>query len=187
MGSRVKGAVPQTMAAAKYRNRSTRRLFILGPWVGPGRVVGWMRTPHPRAVPVIPRSRHSLEGYRNLPDSANFGARFGLLVRAKRGVEGLSQDALAGLSDLTKARISDLENGKTRNPHTKTVDALCLALNISWEARLACYAEAGDRLPLRLLENLALRFGDIKPQAREDDLEAFPNLPKLSRNAFVAE
>ena len=30
-----------------------------------------------------------------------------------------------------KSRISELENGKTKSPHTKTIDALIVALNIS--------------------------------------------------------
>ena len=53
-----------------------------------------------------------------------FGVPFGRLVREKRGIEGLSQDALAEKSDLTKARISDIETGKIANPQAKTVDAL---------------------------------------------------------------
>jgi hypothetical protein len=46
-------------------------------------------------------------------------------------------------------------------------------LNISREERAACHNPAGPRLPPRLLENLALRFGLSNPQALEDELEAF--------------
>jgi len=115
-----------------------------------------------------------LEGYQKLPESESFGVLFGRLVRAKRGIEELSQDGLAGLSGLTKARISDLENGKTNNPQARTIDALCVALNISREERAACHAQPGAaRLPHRLLENLALRFGHDNPHALEEELEAF--------------
>jgi transcriptional regulator with XRE-family HTH domain len=100
----------------------------------------------------------------------SFGARFGNLIREKRGVEGWSQDDLALKSDLTKARISDLETGKVANPQARTIDALCVALNISREERDACRVIDGPRLPPRLLENLALRFGLSNPVASEDEL-----------------
>src|SRR6266702_173970 len=103
----------------------------------------------------------------------SFGVLFGRLIRDKRGIEGLSQDNLAGKSDLTKARISDIETGKINNPQARTVDALCIALNISKEERDACRVITGPRLPPRLLENLALRFGHSNPDASEDELEAF--------------
>jgi transcriptional regulator with XRE-family HTH domain len=61
----------------------------------------------------------------------SFGVLFGRLVRQKRGIEGLSQDALADAADLTKARISEIETGKINNPQAKTTDALCVALNIT--------------------------------------------------------
>jgi transcriptional regulator with XRE-family HTH domain len=102
-----------------------------------------------------------------------FGVLFGRLVRAKRGIEGLSQDGLAKESGLTKARISDIETGKIANPQARTVDALCVALNISWEERTACYANTESRLPPRLLENLARHFGHDNPDALEEELEAF--------------
>jgi transcriptional regulator with XRE-family HTH domain len=103
----------------------------------------------------------------------SFGARFGALIREKRGIEGLSQDALAAKSKLTKARISDLETGKTPNPQAKTVDALCVALNISREERDACRSSSGPRLPPPLLENIALRFGLSNPEVSEDELQSF--------------
>jgi transcriptional regulator with XRE-family HTH domain len=102
-----------------------------------------------------------------------FGIVFGRLIRDKRGIEQLSQDSLAAQSGLTKARISDIENGKIRNPHARTVDALCVALNISREERDACHNITGPRLPPRMLENLALRFGHSNPDASEDELEVF--------------
>jgi transcriptional regulator with XRE-family HTH domain len=102
-----------------------------------------------------------------------FGVLFGRLVREKRGIEGLSQDALAEKSDLTKARISDIETGKIANPQARTVDALCVALNISREERATCHAASVPSLPPRLLEKLARRFGHDMPDATEEDLEAF--------------
>jgi transcriptional regulator with XRE-family HTH domain len=102
-----------------------------------------------------------------------FGVRFGRLVRQKRGIEGLSQDDLAQKSNLTKGRISEIETGKISNPQAKTVDALCVALDISREERAACYGTTVSPLPPRLLENLALRFGHDNPSAGEDELEAF--------------
>lgn len=67
-----------------------------------------------------------IESYGN----GELGVLFGKLIREKRGVEGLSQDDLAGTSGLTKARISNIENGRIAKPQARTVDALCVALNI---------------------------------------------------------
>jgi transcriptional regulator with XRE-family HTH domain len=103
----------------------------------------------------------------------SFGVLFGRLVREKRGIEGLSQDDLAAKSELAKARISEIETGKVAKPQAKTIDALCVALNISPEELKACYPDTASRLPARLLENLALRFGHDNPNAKEDELEAF--------------
>jgi len=103
----------------------------------------------------------------------SFGARFGKLILEKRGIEGLSQDALAAKSELSKARISELETGKIAKPQAKTVDKLCVALNISREERDACYSASGPRLPPPLLENIALRFGLSNPEVSEDELQSF--------------
>lgn len=67
-----------------------------------------------------------------------FGARFGRLVREKRGAEDWSLDTLAAKSGLTKSQLSQLENGKIGRPQSKTVGALCAALAISREERDAC-------------------------------------------------
>jgi len=61
----------------------------------------------------------------------SFGSTFGQLVRKKRGIEGYSQDDLVKSSGVAKSRISLLENGKIPNPQVRTIDALCVALNIS--------------------------------------------------------
>jgi transcriptional regulator with XRE-family HTH domain len=102
-----------------------------------------------------------------------FGVLFGRLVREKRGVEGLSQDGLADKAELTKARISDIETGKIANPHAKTVDALCIALDISRDERAACHSAPASGLPARLLEKLARHFGTEMPEATEEELEVF--------------
>ncbi|GAK34627.1 hypothetical protein JCM17846_28720 [Iodidimonas nitroreducens] len=63
-----------------------------------------------------------------------FGQAFGQLIRSKRGIEGMTQQALAVAAfgdEGGKTRISELENGKVSKPQTKTIDALVVALNIS--------------------------------------------------------
>ncbi|CCV03952.1 hypothetical protein MESS2_1160073 [Mesorhizobium metallidurans STM 2683] len=102
-----------------------------------------------------------------------FGVIFGRLVREKRGIEGLSQDGLAGKSGLTKARISEIETGRVANPQTKTVDALCVALEISREQRAACHPNSASGLPPRLLKILARHFGRDMPEATEEELETY--------------
>jgi transcriptional regulator with XRE-family HTH domain len=102
-----------------------------------------------------------------------FGVLFGRLVREKRGIEDLSQDDLAGKTGLTKARISDIETGKIANPQAKTVDALCVALNISRDERAACHSAPASGLPAKLLEKLAGLFGADMPEATEGELEVF--------------
>lgn len=71
----------------------------------------------------------------------DFGVRFGALVRQKRGVEGLTQEALAFKAfgpGGRKAQISDLERGKIANPQARIVDALVVALEISDEELRTC-------------------------------------------------
>lgn len=101
------------------------------------------------------------------------GVRFGRLVRDKRGVEGLSQDSLAERCDLTKARISEIERGKIANPQIKTIDSLCVALDIPRSERDGCHPVAAPDLPPHLLADLARRFGKDMPNAKEDELHAF--------------
>jgi transcriptional regulator with XRE-family HTH domain len=95
------------------------------------------------------------------------------VVREKRGIEGRSLDGLAAKSGLTKARISDIENGKIKSPHPRTIDALCVALNISREERAGCYPDPAPGLPSRLLLKLAHDFGRDMPDATEEELEAY--------------
>ena len=106
-------------------------------------------------------------------ETDRFGVLFGRLVKETRGIEGLSQDGLAAQTGLTKARISDIERGKIANPQAKTVDAICVALNITREERTACHPAPASGLPSRLLEKLAQRFGRDMPNATEEELEAF--------------
>ena len=113
----------------------------------------------------------------------DFGVRFGALVRQKRGVEGLTQEALAFKAfgpTGRKAQISDLERGKIANPQAKIVDPLVVALEITDEELRACREPVGlppegDRpdLPPLLLENLAMRFGIASPDASAAELEAY--------------
>lgn len=66
----------------------------------------------------------------------SFGEIFGNLVKTRRGIEGMTQQALAVTAfgdERFKTRISELENGKVAKPQTKTVDALSVALGISDE------------------------------------------------------
>lgn len=76
----------------------------------------------------------------------SFGARFGQLVKRRRGIEGMSLKdlAIAAFDDEgRKSNLSDLENGKIKNPQAKTVDALVVALNIPAEELSACYDPTG--------------------------------------------
>ena len=122
--------------------------------------------------------------FSKVAEMESFGPRFGRLIREKRGIEGLSQDDLAGKSGLTKARISEIETGKIQNPQARTVDALCVALNISREERESCRLGSGPRLPPLLLENLALRFGHENPDASEDELADFLKEKAIEFRAF---
>ena len=66
----------------------------------------------------------------------SFGEIFGNLVKTRRGIEGMTQQALAVAAfgdESYKTRISELENGKVAKPHPKTVDAIAVALGISDE------------------------------------------------------
>ena len=106
-------------------------------------------------------------------EMSGFGIEFGKLIRQRRGVEGLTQEMLAHEADIPKARISLLENGRVANPHARTVDALCVALDISNRDRMACHGGANIQLSSLLLQNLAMRFGSDNPDASEDELVSF--------------
>ena len=114
----------------------------------------------------------------------SFGARFGILVKTRRGIEGLSQRDLAIRAfddEARKTRISELENGKVPNPQQRTIDALVTALNIPAEDVAACRTpdangpspEIHDELAAGLLENLSMRFGHDNPDATRTELRAF--------------
>jgi transcriptional regulator with XRE-family HTH domain len=150
--------------------------YLHGFWVlvGPGRVrYGLLCTPKICFFPIRGAFPNRSGKLSKVTEMNPFGVPFGRLVRDKRGIEGLSQDGLAEKSGLTKARISDIENGKIANPQARTVDALCVALNISQDERAACHPNAESRLPPRLLEKLARHFGHDNPDALEGELEAF--------------
>jgi len=53
---------------------------------------------------------------------------FGIILQKERKKNGLSQEKLAGLADLHRTYISDLERG-VRNPTITTIFTLCKALN----------------------------------------------------------
>jgi transcriptional regulator with XRE-family HTH domain len=142
--------------------------------IGPGRVwCDYLCTFRTLLVSVAPCVPGSLSKVIEGCGMAEFGIRFGRLVREKRGIEGLSIDKLVSRCDLTKSQISNLENGKIRRPQAKTIDALCVALNITREERSECYGSSPPSLPPLLLENLAMRFGHENPNALEENLEAF--------------
>ncbi|MGB0853732.1 MAG: helix-turn-helix domain-containing protein [Pikeienuella sp.] len=106
---------------------------------------------------------------------SSFGIRFGALVRERRGVEGMTQQALAiaAFGDpMRKSRISDLEKGKIANPQQGTVDALAVALNLTADDIAAC-RDAGAGMDPRLLEILSLQFGHDNPGASAEEHEAF--------------
>ena len=162
-----------TTAIATRMLDSRLGFILMGPWVDPAGCYGSSCTP----ITCSLKSRMAFPNrclrLLKVAEMEKFGIKFGRLVRVKRGVEGLSQDSLAGKSGLTKARISDLENGKIPKPQSRTVDALVVALNISKAEREECWGVSGPDLPHQLLENLAMRFGHSNPDALEDELVAF--------------
>ena len=71
----------------------------------------------------------------------SFGERFGALVKERRELQGLSATELAKavFEDASKrSRISELENGKVKNPHATTIAPLAGYLGISEEELKAC-------------------------------------------------
>jgi DNA-binding Xre family transcriptional regulator len=100
--------------------------------IGPGRVwCDYLCTFRTLLISLAPRVPGSLSKVIEGCGMDEFGIRFGRLVREKRGIEGFSIDKLVSRCDLTKSQISNLENGKIRRPQAKTIEALCVALNIT--------------------------------------------------------
>jgi len=95
----------------------------------------------------------------------SFGKAFGELVKRRRGIEGMTQQALALIAfgdERYKTRISELENGKTAKPQAKTIDALVVALKIPDEelTQLLNHAPHPD-----YIENLSDLF-DVSEKGR---------------------
>jgi len=108
----------------------------------------------------------------------SFGFQFGLLVKSRRGQEGLTQQQLAVQAfgdERYKARISDLEKGKIDNPQQKTIDLLKVALNISDELISGIYQEVREeqqrKLPSELREAIVEAFEIEEKNASQADLE----------------
>ncbi len=106
----------------------------------------------------------------------SFGARFGALVRERRRIEQLSQSDLAvrAFNDAGRRHdLSKLENGRIELPQEKTIDALCIALDIMPEEVSVCRGIVPVDLPSKLLRYLARQFGEQTPHRSESELAAF--------------
>lgn len=118
------------------------------------------------------------------------GAKFGLLVRVKRGEQELSQDDLASKTGHAKAYISNLELGKIPSPRAKTIQHFCDALGITPTERLKCQDShgqgLGSGLPQALTEKLARKFGDSVPPRAEEQLGDFLLAKALDAQAVRA-
>lgn len=115
-----------------------------------------------------------------------FGARFGALIKQRRGVEGLTQEALAVRAfgdEASKSRISELENGRVANPHQRNVDALVVALGLTESDVASCHRPRVPLLPSRFAESIGLTqelvdalswsFGFAKPKATSHEYQEF--------------
>ena len=72
----------------------------------------------------------------------SFGVLFGELVRQKRGVKSMSLLELAEMAGVGKSQLSELENGRVKNPQSRTVADLAAALNLSHEELDRLYEKA---------------------------------------------
>ena len=108
----------------------------------------------------------------------SFGFQFGLLVKSRRGQEGLTQQQLAVQAfgdERYKSRISDLEKGKIDNPQQKTIDLLKVALDISDELISGIHQEVREEqqrnLPKGLREAIIEAFEIEEKDVSQADLE----------------
>jgi transcriptional regulator with XRE-family HTH domain len=150
-----------------------------GSLVGPGRVrCGLLCTSKICSFPTRGAFPNRSGKLSKVKEMDSFGVVFGRLVREKRGIEGLSQDGLAEKSGLPKARISDIETGKIANPQARTVDALCVALNISREERAALILVHHQQFSSKI-DALRALFRLVYPS--EDDAQYQPVKDVLDR------
>lgn len=77
---------------------------------------------------------------------AEVAEMFGLRLRARRRLTGLSQEELAERSGLSVRTVRNLECGRTRRPNPNSVRRLAGALGLDGEERDEFIAEAGRRL-----------------------------------------
>lgn len=115
-----------------------------------------------------------------------FGQLLGEIILQKRKTLGLTQIQLSedAYESVAKVRrISELENGKTSNPHPKTIDPLIVTLGISEQeieecARLAIRPPDPDLTVAftdaeNLLRRVANSFELINPEVSLDELNEF--------------
>jgi len=115
-----------------------------------------------------------------------FGFCLGQLILQKRKALGLTQIQLsedAYLSPNFTRRISELENGLTKNPHPKTIDPLINTLGITEEeiencaktapARDARILDEAYKEAEKLLAKLTQKFDMDFPEASYEELELF--------------
>lgn len=109
-----------------------------------------------------------------------------MLVRRRRGIEGLTQQQLAVMAfgaETSKARISELENGHVAGPQQRIIDAITVALNLSPNDLDACYSPAVPPLTEDFVGELGLAadlvtalswgFAATNPQATASQFQAY--------------
>jgi transcriptional regulator with XRE-family HTH domain len=74
--------------------------------------------------------------------------RLGAHLKALREVAGFTQEELATIAGLSRARVSALERGERRRPHVETVRALSAALDLTGPTRDAFLGSARAVAPI---------------------------------------
>lgn len=116
----------------------------------------------------------------------SFGELLGVLIKAKRKAQGLTQTQLSEDAYETSSkvrRISEIENGLVSNPHPKTIDPIIVALKITDEELEACAKQSNFvpnqdldkayREARNLIDTLLYKFEHTNPNADMAEIDAF--------------
>jgi tetratricopeptide (TPR) repeat protein len=117
----------------------------------------------------------------------SFGRRFGALVRRKRGEQAWSQENLAeaALGDpARKGMISQLENGRVRNPQQRTVERIAEALAISDEEVDACRSVSEQSTP-RTVQTISKPSENMAELQKKGEIQQNLGLALMERSRLT--
>jgi transcriptional regulator with XRE-family HTH domain len=115
----------------------------------------------------------------------------GALIVAHREARGLTQEDLANRAGLSVRAVSDIERGRTRSPHSRTIRLLATALELS-QAELRRFLDLrrddlGPRMSSYVPDEAAYPLSDLSPLPRQLPMAVRPFVGRERELAQLSE